>query len=711
MRAAPEAWATALGVPTRVVTDYLARSDRRWQGSVPAPLAGAGEVGMDEWTAWLDAIDGYLRREKVSAEELLDLQNKGARLSASVGGALEVRGLEAVIAELKAVRGDEVDAFVGRGAVRQRAPQWVSENWEKLDAMLGVVQKSSVAVPVATGKSLKKALDDLANVGRAETETGLVYTLVLEGRPPYVFGVDAWSALMRASRGAIYTQAFVDDVRTSGRSPFFTRGVEYPAVGLVPGRGVRGATRSISGFYTAQAVAADVKPALLSLDPTLEGAVVPSQERASMQRLVQGEMARYAASYRAAIWDYITSFRLDVTSVAGLRSDLEDMVGPASWLTEFWRVAAENARVDAQGNVYLEPLAQALASLGAVDAMMTGDKGKYPILEKYYAIVAPLIPALDAGTPAPPGPAGAPLEDRVSKLGKLGLSLLDTDKPAALPDVNAWLDGARLLDRSLRTPFLVQIEVAYEYALQNVEKTFEYAYRADVRPLVATQLGRFPIDPRADTDAGPDELLTAIGPKGTFRTAIDGLLAPLCRKAITTACTLKAPVGFRAVRVNSEATELSSWSWTLAGVLWDDGGKPKTIPFQARPRALPEVRRGDNVVATLSFLRSGTTTVYAFNQVPTWQPLPVAWSTSSVAAVGVERLDPSSTEKLVLTTEGEGSLWRFYRLLCKAERVAEGSATWAFEPPVTFDLQPEPWSLVVPHSQRGKRCPMIVARK
>ncbi len=710
VKASPEAWAAALDVPVRVVNDYVRWSERRFTGSVPPPKAEVSEVTLDDWQRFLDQLDALLKRDTITAEELSDLQAKGRVLAASAGGTVEARSLNDVIAALRAVRGDEVDSFLGKSAIKQRAPAWVSEHWDALEAVIGMVRAETTAVPAASGKSLRRALDDLAVVGRAEAESNVVYTLPFYGRTPYVVKPDDWSRLLRASRSSIYIQAFLDDVRASGRSLFFARGAEYPSVGITPGRGVRGATRPINGFYTARAVNVDVKPAVLVLDSTLDAAAVTSNDRATLIRAVQAEMARYAASYRGALWDYVASFRQDVTSVAGLRADMEDMVGPASWLTEFWLTVADNAKIDAEGNVYLEPLVQGLTTLSPIVQMMTGDKGKYPILDKYYAIVTPIIGSLDTGAPAPPGPPNAPLEDRLPKLGKFGLALLDPDKPAPLPDVNAFLDSARLLDRAFRTPFLVSVEKAYEYALQNVEKTLDYAYRTDVRPLVAPMLARFPIDPRADTDAGPDELLASVGPKGSFRINVDLLLLPVCKKGITTSCVPKSAVGYRSLRVPSEAMELAGWSSSLAAALWDDGGKPKAMAFQARPRALPEVRRGD-VVATLSFLKSGTVTVFAFNQVPAWQSLPVAWSTSNAAVVGVERTDPSTGEKLVLTTEGEGSLWRFYRLLCKAHRIAEGSATWVFETPITFDILPDPWSVVVPPSNRGRQCALLVAKK
>jgi hypothetical protein len=61
--------------------------------------------------------------------------------------------------------------------------------------------------------------------------------------------------------------------------------------------------------------------------------------------------------------------------------------------------------------------------------------------------------------------------------------------------------------------------------------------------------------------------------------------------------------------------------------------------------------------------------------------------------------------------EAEGSAWRFYRLLCKAPATSNQTYTWLFDPPVSFDIAPDPWVLVVPPSNRGRHCLQIVARK
>ncbi|WP_433936397.1 hypothetical protein AB3662_17100 [Sorangium cellulosum] len=709
IRSAPDAWAAALDIPARVALDYIDRSERPWSGSVAPPSGGEAEVSLADWEGWLGALDEALRRETLGQDGLDALQKQGAALSASIGGAVEVDGLDAVIEELRAVRGDEeVDALLGPVAARRREPRWVTENREALEGLLAMVGQGSLAVPSAKGKSLREALKDLAVVGGDAGAKDAVHAIVVDGRATRTYETRAFSDLLRSSRSGLYVRAFVDDVGAAGRSPFFARASDYPAVGLGDAR-QRGATRSLPGTFTARAVEAEIKPPLLAFDAALEGARVPRDERAALTRLVADGVARHASEHRAALWAYVSSFRLDVTSAAGLRADLEAMIGPASWFTDFWVTVAENARVEPEGNAYLQVLADALAAFRPIVEVMAGEKGKYPALDAYYAVISPMLPSLDDGAPAAPGPADAPLADRLPPIGKLGLAILDVDKPAPLQQVTAWLDGARIHEKAQREPFLAPVSLAYGMALQRVERTIEAAWREQVRPQVAPLLARFPLDPRGEVEVSPEDLLAAVGPKGTFRSGVDQLLGPVCRKGSAAGCTPKAPAGSRAVRVPGEAVELAAWAEKLAAALWDDGGNPRAIALQVRPQALPEVQYGAGIGVTRSFLRSGETTVYGFNQTPAWRALPVTWWTSSAASAGMEQTLVGASDTRAQTIEISGSAWRFYRLLCRAAAGSAGVVTWPFDPPVSFDMQPAPWALVVPPGNRGRRCVSAVA--
>ncbi|WP_437580612.1 hypothetical protein [Sorangium sp. So ce887] len=709
IRRAPDAWAAALEIPARIALDHIERSERPWSGSVEPPSGGEAEVSLADWEGWLGALDEALRRETLDQDGLDALQKQGAALSESIGGAVEVDGLDAVIEELRAVRGDEeVDALLGSVAARRREPRWVSENREALEGLLAMVGQGSLAVPSAKGKSLREALKDLAVVGGDAGVKDAAHAIVVDGRATRTYQTRAFSDLLRSSRSGLYVRAFVDDVGAAGRSLFFARTSDYPAVGLGDTR-QRGPTRSLPGTFTARAVDAEIKPPLLAFDAALEGARVPRDGRAAFTRLVADGIARHASEHRAALWAYVSSFRLDVTSAAGLRADLEAMIGPASWFTDFWVTVAENARVEPEGNVYLQVLADALAAFRPIVEVMAGDKGKYPALDAYYAAISPMVPSLDDGAPAAPGPADAPLADRLPPIGKLGLAILDVDKPAPLQQVTAWLDGARIHEKAQREPFLSPVALAYGMALQRVERTIEAAWREQMRPQVAPLLVRFPLDPRGEVEVSPDDLLAAVGPKGTFRSGVDLILGPVCRKGSAAGCTPKAPAGSRAVRVPGEAVELATWAEKLSAALWDDGGNPRAIALQVRPQVLPEVQYGAGIGVTRSFLRSGETTVYGFNQAPAWRALAVTWWTSSAASAGMEQTLVGASDTRAQTIEISGSAWRFYRLLCRAAAGSEGVVTWPFDPPVSFDMQPAPWALVVPPGNRGRRCVSAVA--
>jgi type VI secretion system protein ImpL len=707
VRASPDRWAAGISAPPRVVDDYLRWTEQPWNGPVPEPPAAAGAVTLGDWRAWLEQLDSALRRPTIAQADLERLQKEGRALSESIGEATELRALDRVVKSLEQAAGAEVATRVGRGDVARVVPGWVTDNRDAIDTLLHLVARSKLAVPDASGKNLRAALDDLTSIANdGADQASTTVTLSLGGT--HTYRTDAWTTLIRSSRAATYARAFRDDVAQSERSPFFAKSPDYAPVGAF-GTGTRGPQKTLSGLYTAAAVNNEIKPALEALDRTLKAASLPDDERGTLTRLVLGELPRYASQYRAALSDYVASFRLEAPSLVGLRADLEDLVGADSFFTRFWATVAQNAAIDPAGDDKLQPLADAVASFQPIVQVMTGDQGKYPMLAQYDAIVGALLPSLDGGPPGLTVPAGAPLAQRLPPVGLLGLAALATDKPAPLVEVDAWLTGARLREASLRQPFLLPVERAYAYALQAIETTLDEGYRGELRPQVAPLLSAFPLDPCAAADVAPEVLGAVVGPKGSFRMGMDALLGPVCKTGSDGSCVPRAPTGYRAVRLPAGASALWAWAQHIGGNLWDDGGKPKPIVVNARARALPEFKQGATTVATLSFLRAGTTTAYGFNQTPAWQPLSVIWFDDASASLGLERTEPGNGEKTTLTVEGDGDAWQFYRLLRKGQAQA-GATTWLVGAPITFEIAPEPWSLVAPPGASGLRCASDVAR-
>ena len=101
--------------------------------------------------------------------------------------------------------------------------------------------------------------------------------------------------------------------------------------------------------------------------------------------------------------------------------------------------------------------------------------------------------------------------------------------------------------------------------------------------------------------------------------------------------------------------------------MWDTKGKPIPIALFIKPTPLPPISRygEDTPVAVLSYLRTGKSSVFGFNQQPEWQPFTVQWWENQEASVGVSFAARGDSSDGYGTITGPISGWSFYRLLQK----------------------------------------------
>ncbi|MRG92573.1 hypothetical protein [Polyangium spumosum] len=690
-----ETFARVLGVPGGVVDDYVTFSYSPWRGAIEGLDQG---IPRGDWDGFLGSLDESLKKGAVPPEEIGALSESARRLSDALAGVDDAPSQKELESLLRAESPEDASSLLGPGGSHQ-IPDWAQQRSEELEGLFGEVDGSKVEVPSAENRTLRQIVTDLEGMKCPAGDAASKETFSIDKNR--VYRAEDWDRLVASSKSSAYVKAFVDDVRAKQRSPFFGPNQVFPAVGAsdMPGRGP---SRPLPGLYTARAVNDELVPAFTKLDGALTAACVAQAQRDELARLVRDGMDQYATAYQSALFAYVQGFGFSSGSLASLRTDLQDMATPNSWFGQFWTTVAENAAVDPGNDPNLMILRNALRSFDAIVALQP-EKGKPVNLEKYYAILTPLIASLEDG---PLAAAGAPLGDRLPLVGKLGLSLLDPDPKHPMPQVKAWLDAAKIPGGDMRRPFLLPMNQVYEYALTNVEKAVDKIYKGEIRPLAAPLWARFPFLPTAKTDAPPGEVDAVFGAKGTMRLAFNDGVAPAARRSDGGAWVAKRPLDYRAVALPKEALEAGGWLDGLLGLLWDEAGKAKALALSVRPLPLPKVERDDRVAVTMSSLSAGETTVAGFNQAPAWKPLPVIWSTSTPAVVSVEWTDLASGGKTSRSQEGTGEFWQALRLVCEAPASWRGATlSWMLGARVAFDVSSDPWEVLLPPPNRASRCP------
>lgn len=707
VRAEPQRWATNLGMPVGSVQRYVNYSTQVFPGPLRRAAVTDQDLASQDWAAFFDRLDGILARGRLERpEELMELRAQGERLTAALRWAVQEPELRPLLQLLELERGKaEVERLLGGSdAALLQAPAWVVTHRDALQQVLALVKSGDVAVPSATGKSLGQALADLdafATVAAAGPAVSLdVAGKVREYRP------EAWAKLLSQSRAVFYMDALLRDLSSGPRTLFFVDPQRYADVAPSPVLG-RGPSVGIPGVFTPAAFNAEIRDPLASLDAKLEAAHIPSAQRTALKQIVQREVDAYATGLADALFGYLHSFRFDAGDAGVLKAYLADMLSGSAWFAEFWANIARGAALDVGDVAELRSVRRAVAGLAPTVSLMVEDKGAYPNLQPYQAVIAKLLPALSAEPLLPADARTGPLVDRLTPVGKLGLSLLDPEKPAPLAEVDDWLTKNNVLDDKLREPFRTPVRAVYELALRAVEQAAANAYALDMRPRVEPIFAQFPFDPSGRSDAVPAEVQAVLGPKGAFLTQFQDVFAALAQRDRNGSWQPRRVAGYRALSLSREALDLGHWAEGLAPFLWSDSGAPRVLPLAVRPVPLAKIENGAADAPTLAVLRSGSTTIAAFNQATTWKTLPVEWWSASPAALGIELTATDGASRRALSAEAPGAAWRFFHLLRRGS-LNHGVVRWSLDKfadhDVAFELQSDPWAVLVPPLNQNRFC-------
>lgn len=515
------------------------------------------------------------------------------------------------------------------------------------------------------------------------------YTVTLpDGPPTYRFETRVWSGLVTKDRAGQSVRDFLTGIETNNRCVFFpSTSTGAPCGALDP------------ALYTAEAFNNWVRPGLEVLDACLLTLSLADADRARLTARAKKDASAYIDAYvaaQAARWASVP--RIDAGSPAALRGALASVVVMPSDFSNALAISARDANLGELKNAYLSTLAVKLAPYRPLVTVMTPIAGPYPQLGMYTAILAQMLPTLDASPPLPK--SGVPLLDRLSPLGRAALDTLTGQPTSSYLAVQKWLDSAGLVD-DFRKPFSRPVELAYAMGLREVEDTIATAWRSEIAPGPMTILSRFPFQKlAADTSAA--EITASFGPQGTFWTAFEGVVKPAATMGVDKKWQAKqGPLG--PIHLPAGALDLTNDLTALKASLWTEDGAPKPIALQVKPVPMAAVSDGEAV--TMAVLQVAKSSVFGINQHPDWQPLVVVWGSGQSASVALRITPEGGGEPRFRTLDGGSSDFAFHHLLARSTPAGKGNLPagtleWVFteekpgEAPqrVRFTFQSDPWA-------------------
>ena len=134
--------------------------------------------------------------------------------------------------------------------------------------------------------------------------------------------------------------------------------------------------------------------------------------------------------------------------------------------------------------------------------------------------------------------------------------------------------------------------------------------------------------------------------------------------------------------------------------MWDKGGQPKKIEIEIKTVPFEMDRRLKNRL-TLAYLNSGPSSLFSFNQKPSWKKFSLDWTKLQTSQIGVQLTNPKTGENSYRILNTKESFWSFYHLLFRAKQIEKGLWKWKIpladsgisSPQVELSIKENPWNI------------------
>jgi hypothetical protein len=374
---------------------------------------------------------------------------------------------------------------------------------------------------------------------------------------------------------------------------------------------------------------------------------------------------------------------------------------PSSPFQNFLTVIKENTVLDLGDNPFFSPLEAKLKSFAFIGRVMEKRKDSVPELENYRAILAQMqrdLESKEAPKQAEAADDSSLFEGQLSPLGRFFLTILRGEEDSYLTLAEKWIKNVGI-SGEYKHLFLEPFRQAYQLGRpevkEKVNNLWSELYLSDIQPLVS----KFPFDQKAEVAISPSDLATVLHPQqGTFWKAFKIFLSPVCREKGGVFTERKCALG--SLGLSKDLLNTVNNLSKIGRTLWDEKGVPRPLVLYFEPFPLPTLTDKE-MVAVLSYLQSGNSSVFGFNQRPAWQKFELEWWKEHPAAVGFEFRTSPDTPSIYKAIAVPKSNWSFLRLLTLGKVVDSDVLAWKVERPeypsdyltVKFATKSDPWAV------------------
>jgi hypothetical protein len=711
LREESQEWTRRLGLPKLLIEDYVSNNTDLREVALDlsklnlARLEGRGQApDLLPWLLYFRELNKTYQKSWISKSHLQKLQ-KEAGLGLELLAKLERYNLyakfsELLDSELKVLKPAVDIDFIWMQRKRGKI------NREVIRQFLTFFRGLTIAYPPVKELSLGRLMENtkgMMTLFAREPQVGETVKFDIAGE---VFEYDKkkWKELTINSRITLSLRDFIAENKRGDGLLFFELDEGFDDIQMNPtneGRFLFLGKGKVGGRFTRGAFEERVKPALMELPDFLDSLPIEKSEKDRFRNLVFRETQAFAEKYVDEWRNYYWHFDVQAESLEELRYVLTQMQLPSSPFENFLNIIKENTVLEFGDNPYFSPIEAKLKTFAFIGRVMEKRKDSLPELENYRAILAQMQRDLESNEPPQPaeGEEDTSLfESQLSPLGRFFLTVLRGEEDSYLKLAEKWLKNVGI-SGEYKHLFLEPFRQAYQLGRPEVKEKinslWSELYLSDIQPLVT----RFPFNRKAESAISPSDLTTVLHPQqGTFWKAFKLFMSPVCRETGGVFTERKCPLG--SLRLSQDLLNAVNNITRIGRTLWDEKGVPQPLVLYFKSFPLPALTDKE-MVAVLSYLQFGNSSVFGFNQRPAWQKFELEWWKEQPAAVGFEfRTSPDTPSIYKAITIPEAN-WSFHRLLGLGEVVDNDVLVWNVERPeypsdylkVKFATKSDPWAV------------------
>jgi type VI protein secretion system component VasK len=703
-------WVDTLEFPEELIRDYLRYAGPPTDIDLPLDLRRFDRTfnlpdGADYATSELffQELSKATRATSITREHAQRLRTRAEALLVDVENIDRNRLLAEILELLQREGGPEIGV-----AWRQRIGRLPKIDSSSMQKLLHVLRSNEITPVELKNVHLPRLITLARQMASLEDKLAVDLRFTIAGQR-YRFKSAEWHELIKRSRITLLLQEFTTTKAAEVLDVFFPSRVEYRGLTLAAGGGGESffaGNAKVNGVFTKKAFEEQIKPALAAMPELLkilQGIAIPSEEREELANFVAQELEEYAERYVDEYTHYYRAFRYRAPTSSALEYMLTQLQSPASPLRKLLSDIEKNTSLEVEElGKHFEPVLQVQSTFGFLRGLVVKPKGGASGLDAFGAIMGKLqsaVVAKGADAPAEESDETAGLKSRLSPLGRVAFSIYRDDADSFYRQVETWLITAGVRSQ-WQEPFVGPVKEAYRLGLREINQVVGSEWDKLAEEYLQPLRTSFPFDTQSESDVTVAQLTEALHPKKGFWTTFKSTIAPVCQQRLgrwTRRTSRFEPVKLPASML-AQVNELGR----LRQVLLDGKGNPRPLTVTVKPVTLPP-HKTEDYVAVLAFLQAGESTVYAFNQQPSWQEVLLRWWKTESAAVGVAFAREGESKKTYRNLTVSESMWSFHRLLQLASVPKQKKTFWSWNVrgpgegkstvTIQFYTKRDPWSI------------------